>query len=212
MSETDGIIRQIDEEVKRERILGLLGKFKYHILAIVGSVLLMVWGTTAYLSMKEQRAQQQGRQLLTALDTKDAPAEFLAALAPLLETGSDGYKALAKFQRAAVLSRDGKPAQAKQIYQDLETTAPNADLRDLASLMWVYVAFEEGGDLTARLTKLLRSTWRDSARELEAFLALKAGDTAKAKELFKALDSEVNLPGVKRRASEMLILLEPQNE
>lgn len=212
MSETDGIIRQIDEEIKRERVLKLFSRFKYHVLGVVGSVLVLVWGGTTYVDMKEQRAQEQGRQFLTALAKKDAPLELLASLEPLLKDGSDSYKALAKFQQAAVLAKRGDSKPAKKLYQNLESTAPTADLRDLASLMWVYVAFEENVDVTPRLEKLMKSTWRDLAYELKAFLALKNGDEKTAREMFETLDAESNSPGIQRRSSEMLILLGTNNE
>ena len=215
MSEGDSIIRQIDEEVRRERLAALLSRFKYWILGSVGSVLLLVVGGKAYVDAKQARYDAFGRQLLLALEKKDEGvlSEALAELEPLLVGSTKAYEALAKFQRASILSRQGKNSKARELYEELERVASTQNLRDLASLMWLYAALdvEETALIAERLDKLLQlgGTWRDSAREIEAFLAVRNGDPERAAQLFAALADEANASGVRRRASEMLILLNP---
>lgn len=215
MSDGDSIVRQIDEEVRRERLVALLGRFKYWIIGGVAFVLVVLVGGRAYFDARQAKFDAFGRQLLLAIEKKNEGVlgEALVELEPLLGNSSDGYEAMAKFQRAAILSAQGQNSKARPIYEQLETVAPTQNLRDLASLMWLYAALEvEAGEpINMRLEKLLRpgGTWRDSARELEAFRAVKNGNGERALELFIALTEDANAAGVRRRASEMLILLNP---
>lgn len=215
MGEEDSIIRQIEEELKRERVLALFSRFKYWIIGGVASVLIVVVGGKFYLDAERERYDRFGLALLNAIEKKDegSVTEALEGLDTLTAGSSRGYEALARFQKAALLSAGGQNSKARGIYVRLEKSAPSQNLRDLASLMWLYAALEveEADALEERLTKLLRggSIWRDSAAELEAFLAVRNGETERAVKLFTDLADDAQADGIRRRAKEMLILLVP---
>jgi hypothetical protein len=51
--------------------------------------------------------------------------------------------------------------------------------------------------------------WRHSARELAGLIALKAGDTPKARDLFKKIADDLGAPqGMRARAAQLLAVLD----
>ncbi len=84
--------------------------------------------------------------------------------------------------------------------------------RDLAVLLSVQHQLDSGDPdgLMARLAPLTAedNPWRYSALELTALLANRAGDRARAREIFTRLGDDAGAPqGLRARAREMLIYL-----
>ena len=106
---------------------------------------------------------------------------------------------------ALILVQQGKGADAATVYDGIAGNASvPTQYRDLATLLGV-MQRADGGDpaqLTAKLQPLTADTspWRFSARELTAMLAARAGDTEKARTLYKQLADDQQAPsGVRGR-------------
>jgi hypothetical protein len=147
----------------------------------------------------------------------DASEAALSALRDIVQSGSDSYATLARFQEAALLTRSGKSDEAVAIYDAL---AANRDVdplfRDLAVLLHALVTLDKADpqQLAARLTPLTetRNPWRYSALELTALVAQRNGDTAKAREIYTSLADDPTTPRQLRgRAAEMLGVLGAAN-
>lgn len=138
-----------------------------------------------------------------------AQAEFdrLAAAAP------EGYRTLARLRAAALRAGAGDPAGALAAW-DAVANDNDADplLRDLARLLAAQHQVDGGEPavVEARLQPLLQTNnpWRPMAQETQALLALRTGRTDQAKELLRALSTDVAAPeGVRSRANAVLTQL-----
>lgn len=205
------IFREIDEELRLEKLQRVWRRYGVLIIALIVGV---VAGTAAYVVWKNYRESQEldrGRAFAAALDqaAKADDAATAAAFAGLAE-GDDGYAALARLQQAAAEQRAGNAATAIAIYGDLAADASlETQYRDLAVILLALntVDAADPDELTARLAPLTApdNPWRYSAQELTALLALRKGDTARAREILTALSQDAGAPaGLQQRAGELL--------
>lgn len=207
------IIREVDEEIRRENWQKLWQRYgKFLLAAAVGLVL----GTAAVVGWREYDESQrlrQGENFAAAVaaaesaESRSASADTMAALA---EDAADGYAMLARFREAMLRAEAGESEAAIAVYDALagdDSLEPM--FRDLAVLYSVRVQADTGdaATLIARLAPLTSEIgeWRYSARELTAILHLGAGDKAMAREAFQFLADDLLAPeGLRARAAEML--------
>ena len=134
----------------------------------------------------------------------------LTAFGNLAEQGGAGYGVLARFQQAAALIATGASVDAVAVYDGVAADGSVAPLlRDLAAFYAVLHLMDTAGssELERRLDPLIGddNPWRYSARELAALVALRAGQTEKARKLYKALVDDPVVPTAMRaRAAELL--------
>lgn len=207
------IFREVDEDLRRDRAEKLFKRYGgYGIAAAV----LLVAGTAGYTTWRnwQQSQQQQDTAALVAAisQTAQGPDKGVEALAAYAGKADPKMAAIAQFNAAALLIRQGKPAEAATVY---DTIAANGTVdgvyRDLATLLGVMERLESGdpAQLQAKLQPLTAdaSPWRFSARELTATLAIRAGDKEKARTLFQQLADDAAAPaGVRSRAADLATL------
>ena len=205
------VFKEVDEDLRRDQLAKLWKRFGVY---VIGSAVAIVAATGGYVAWKNYRTKQlmaQGDAFVQALvlgsngKTHDAEEAFAA----LAKGTDDGIGTLARFNQASILAESGEAGEAVKIYESIAATAPQKALRDIAVLSIVALSLEsvDPAESQARLEPLLAddNPFRFSARELSALVALHAGDTAKARELFKALSEDQAAPsGVRGRAEEML--------
>jgi hypothetical protein len=209
------IFREIDEELRYEKLQRLWRRYRVVIIALVAGLILGTAGYVGWKDYAEKQAQERARAFAAALDAAAQPDDA-AALAALdaVAAGSDGYAALARLQKAAVELRSGNTAGAVAVYESLAAdTSVEATFRDLAVVLLAVNSLDTGepDELIARLAPLTAdgNAWRHSARELTALLMLRKGDTAGARDLLTALSADVAAPaGLRQRAEELLAGLE----
>jgi hypothetical protein len=210
----ESLLREIDEDIRRERFAKLWKRYGTYLIAAVA---LLLAGIAGYRIWQEQAAARRGEAAeqftaAVALASKDrvAAEERLRAIA---EDGPSGYGLLAAFQQAALLAKSGDRQAARNAYQDLQRSASDPIYRDLAILSEAMVAL--GGealpiDADAIRNKLQPLTldgnsWRFSARELTAVLAWRGGQTSEAKDQLNALAADPQTPAdIRDRAQQML--------
>jgi hypothetical protein len=209
------IFREIDEELRYEKLQRLWRRYRVVIIALVAGLILGTAGYVGWKDYAEKQAQERARAFAAALDAAAQPDDA-AALAALdaVAAGSDGYAALARLQKAAVELRSGNTAGAAAVYESLAAdTSVETTFRDLAVVLLAVNALDTGDpdELIARLAPLTAdgNAWRHSARELTALLMLRKGDTAGARDLLTALSADAAAPaGLRQRAEELLAGLE----
>lgn len=210
------IFREIDEELRRERLEKLWQRHGKLIIAMAAAV---VVGTAAYVGWQrydENRrlalAEQYGAAVALADPNAGDLAKADAALAQLADQGG-GYGALAALERAAVKAKAGDLDGAGAIYEQLANKdSEPQNLRDLARLLRAMRLLDSGDPaaLKASLEPLTApdNPWRFSARELIGLLALKSGDRAQATEVFTQLADDQSAPAALRaRAAELAAAL-----
>jgi hypothetical protein len=190
----DGFLRELEEELRRERLEKIWRQYGTYILA---AVVLIVLGVLGYKYWEHQRiaaAQATGARyedaMALAADGKEGSAakEFESIAAD----GTGGYKSLARLQVAGGLAREGKKAEALAAYEVLANDATaDALLRGYATLQAASVRLGEADftEMENRLTPLMadENPWHYSARELLGVAAFKAGKTNEARTILTPL-------------------------
>jgi hypothetical protein len=212
---TDDIIREIDEEVRRDRYVKLLKRYSTHITVVVVVIVLVFGGYAGWRKHMRDVAEAESRQFAQAmlLERSGKFKEAAEAFATLSTGGSSAYRALAGLQAAAARAAAGDVTAAVVEYDKLAADSGIPDrFRDLARLLAVQHLLDTAppDDLEQRLTPLVApdNMWRYSARELHGAVRLKAGDLAGARKAFAELSDDTTAPAqVRARAAEMLAAL-----
>lgn len=208
-------IKEVDEDLKRERHFELWKKYGNYVIGAAVGVVLATAGTQLWRAHRLQQNEAAGERFAAALALAGAgkTGEAGGAFAALADETSGGYATLARFHEAALKARKGDRAGAVAIYEALAAdSGVNHVFRDLALLLYVRHGVDRGDPaaLTARLERLTRddNPWRFSARELTALLAERAGHRARARDILVRLGDDASAPAtIRARARELLAAL-----
>lgn len=209
MSDSDSFIREVSEEVRRERFSTLLRRYGW--IALV--VLLVIVGGAGFHEWRKARdraaAEAAGETLRQAflVEAPAARAEALARAAGQLE----GARPVARIAQAGALLEAGDRQGAAEILASVSEDPAFLPLyRDLALLQRVAILGPEM-DRTERLAALETLTrpdgpFRALALEQRALARLEAGERDEARADLEAVLAEPALPeGLASRARQLLI-------
>jgi hypothetical protein len=197
----DGLLREVEEELRRERLEKIWKEYGTYVLAAAVAVVFGVLGFKYWESHRLAAAQESGARYEDALillnDKKDGSAE--KEFEKIASDGAGGYRSLAQLQLAGALAKQGKKAEALSTYEAL-ANEEGADplLREFAKLQAAGLRLGEADftEIENRLTPLMadNSPWRYSARELLGLAAYKAGKTTEARTLLTPLFIDQSTP------------------
>ncbi len=210
----DSLLREIDEDLRRERYALLWKRYGWVIITLVVALVLGVAGYEAWRSYQQRVHVQSGERFAaaTALAETD-PAMAAGAFKELAESAPRGYEILARLREAAIHVENNDFSAAAPVYNRLAQETSDPLYGDLAVLLKVTAAMraavtpDDAAELAEQLSPLTASDrpWRYSARELSAHLALRSGDRERARELLAELSVDAQAPeGIRARAEEML--------
>lgn len=209
------IFKEVDEDLRRDQANQLWKKYGRYAIGVAVAIVLAVAGFQFW--QKYQTEQRMAR------------ADLLAAAVDLLEEGQDvaakerfnelaqtddGFGVLAAFNEARLHAESGETKAAIALWDRVaETSKAGKALQGAALLLSVMHQVDEGDPaaLEGRLAPLLApgSGYRAVALELTAALALRQGDTARARETYAQIADDLEAPvGLRGRASQMLNALE----
>lgn len=207
------IFREVDEEVRRERLQQLWERHSGLIITVLCLVVIGVGGWRGYEWWENKKAAESGAAFEAATQLADERKfpEAQAAYAKIAKDGSSGYRVLARFREAAELARTDQAAAVKaydaiaadsslgRLQQDLAAVRAGLLLVDTAPL----------ADLSARLEPLTAADrpFRHTARELLALGAWRAGDQAAAKRWIDMITADLETPSGTRQRIDVLIAL-----
>ena len=207
------VFDEVDEELRREKALKLWKKFAP---LIAGAAVSIVVATAAWVMWQDQqrkRAEAESLRFVTASDLAATDAErAIVELRALARDGKAGYASLARLKEAAVtLERDR--AQGLALYRQIAAdSSVDQQLREGATVVAALLAVD--GEAPADVTRALgplqtpAGAWRHAAREVEALALLRAGDRAKALEIYRSLADDLSAPaGLRQRAAEITAAL-----
>ncbi len=208
----DSFRREVEEELRRDRMVAVWKQYGTYIIAAVAAVLFSFAGYKFWQSSRLTAAQQAGASYTEAsrLIKEGKIEEGLKAFEVISKTAPGGYAGLTQLQIAGAQREAGKTDDAIKTYE-LLSTATSADpiLRDYATLQ--IAALQSGkADFTViknRLNGLLvaDNAYRYSARELVGLAAFQAGNMTEARKAFDTLMLDVSTPpGMARRTRMML--------
>lgn len=209
------IFNEVDEEVRREKLKQL---WERHQGLIIGGAILIVvavagWRGYEWWQAKQAAAAGSAFQSAMALSTEGKHAEAEAAFNKVAETGTAGYRDLARMQAAAETAQHD-PKAAVQAYEALAADTRLSDtMRDLAALRagLLLVDTVTYDELRQRLEPAAGAErpFRNSVREILALSALRANNIAAARQWSEQIMSDLTASAGQRQRIQMLLALAP---
>lgn len=215
----DDIFKEVDEELREERLTKIWKRIGPYVIGILIGTIIITSAVIGYREYDETQRQNWGVQFAEAMNLSEEGnwQESLDLFETLTEKTNLGYKTLSLFQAASLYARNGNKEKALEIYQSLESEALDENFQDLATLMLIYLQFDNADPeiLEKRIEKLASkgNPWYYNAVELKGFLFAKQKNKEKQIEIFNILSKDNKAPeGVRTRANDMLAILgeEPQ--
>ena len=210
----DSLLREIDEDLRRERYALLWKRYGWVIIALVVALVAGVAGYEAWRGYQKRLHAESGERFAAAATVAEVdPATAAAAFADLAEDAPPGYEILARLREAALHVEQNDVAAAAAAYDSLAGSTGDPLYSDLAVILRVMTAMEsavapaDAAELAEQLAPLTAADrpWRYSAREMSAHLALRADETERAREILTELSNDVQAPeGIRARAEAML--------
>jgi hypothetical protein len=211
----DMLAREIDEELRRERLLQLWDKYGTYILAAALAVVVGVGGYKVYENRRAQANEAASTRYIIGLRdlALNKPGDAQKALEDLAMNAPAGYATLSRLRLAGYDQGTGNTEEAVSGYEEIaKDSSVDPILADYARLQIAMLKLDTASftDLKNRLTPLAaeKNPWRFSARELMGMAAYKAGLAAEARNHFQRLIADRTAPpGIAERARVMLALL-----
>jgi hypothetical protein len=207
------IFREVDEDVRREKLQQLWEQHSGLIIAGALLIVIAVGGWRGYEWWEGKKAAESGTAFEAAvtLADQDKHAEAQAAFAKIAAEGASGYRILARFREAAELARTDQAGAVKAYDALAVDSSLGRPLQDLATVRAGLLLVDTAplADLTARLEPLTTPdrTFRHTARELLALSAWRTGDQAAAKRWFDVITADLETPAGTRQRIDVLIAL-----
>jgi len=213
--ETDSLLREVDEDLRRERYARLWDKYGVYVL--VGAFLIVggVAGGKFWQHWSAKQAALSGEKYVAALNlSRDQKLDEAGKiLNGFKEKGPNGYAVLARFRLAVQMAKSGQTAAAVEAYDKIaEDRSVMKVMQGYARIRSAMLVLDNASftEIENRLNDLVKveNPWRGTARELIGLSAFKAGKLEKAREEFSAiLGSGAITPGLRQRSEMMLGLL-----
>lgn len=205
------IFREVDEDVRRDRLLALWTRWRWPVIAVAVA---LVGGTAAVVGWRhyvEAAAADRGARFAAAMRLAD-DGEFersARAFAAFAEEESGAYAALARLRQAAMLAQAGDRNGAVAAYNALIESGADPVFVELAQVLASQRLIDRGETRGAetRLRPIADGAgpWRYLAREAIGFAALHDGRLTEARSVFEALHDEEGAPeGARVRAERMI--------
>ncbi|MGI9479100.1 MAG: tetratricopeptide repeat protein [Hyphomicrobiaceae bacterium] len=218
--DSEALIREIDEEIRRERLVKLWNQYGTLFLGGLAAIVLLVGGWQWYTAYQLDRSQTAGSQFQEAVQLLDGDKkqDGLAALEQIAKEGTPAYAMLAKLRLAAVHREAGEADKALALYQVVaDDTGGDRLLSSFASLQIASLKVDSGTwtDVQNRLNELAddSSPWRHTARELLGLAAFRHKKWDEARQAFTSLMSDPTVSQtIRQRAQTALALITRETE
>jgi hypothetical protein len=204
------IIREVDEELRRERIEKLWQRYGGYIVGAAILLVLVVAGWRGWDWYAAREAAKAGARFEAALQLVNEGKRFEAEAAfnAIAKEGTAGYRLLARFRAAAETAKTD-PAAGVIAYDALAAdSSVDPALRELAKLHTglILVDTAPASEIAARLEPLTapQAPFRHSAREVLGLAHYRAGDRAKAQKIFTEIAADPETPAAMRKRAEIM--------
>ncbi|MEA3002667.1 MAG: hypothetical protein QOH81_1455 [Sphingomonadales bacterium] len=203
--------REVDEELRRDQMLGLWKRFGKLIIAGIILFIAAIGGIIWWMNQRELKSGSRGETLISAFEDISAGDKSAARskLDQLAKSGVDGYRAAALLTQADMASDARQPAQAvalfKQVADDSSLAQP---YRDAALVRMTALQLDQlpPQQVVDRLKPLAvpGAPWFGSAGEMVASAYLKLNRPQEAGRLFAAVAKDKKVPdSIRSRAMQM---------
>jgi hypothetical protein len=206
------IFREVDEDVRRERLKQVWDRYSGLILAVALAIVLGVGGWRGYQWWQAKQAAEAGSVFESAVSlAAQGKHEEAEAAFSTIATKGGAYAVLAQLRAAAELAQHNR-GNAVKVYDEVAQNggAPKT-LRDLANVRagLLLVDTESYDAMRQRLEPLTNDNgaFRHTARELLALTAWRTGDKTAARQWIDAILNDAATPAGTRARTEMLLAL-----
>jgi hypothetical protein len=209
------IIREVDEEMRREQMLRFWRRYGGYIAGVAILIVAGVGGWRGYEYYAAREADRASVRFFNAQKLAADPAksaEAIAAFKALEQDGTYAYRMLSRFALAAEAGKKNPQEGAAAFDAIAADTGIEPVMRDVARIRAAQLLVDTAGvdDVKKRLEPLLaaNANFVYSAKELLALSHVKAGQNAEAQKLFLELAFDPQTPpGVRQRAQVMQVYL-----
>ena len=207
----ESLIREVDEEVRRDEYKKIWDRFGSLFTALAVAVVLAVAAFKGW--QYYQQTQSEGAGVVFAEAVKKAgEGKYEDALSALKAVHHAGYGQLARLQEAAVLADKGDPEKAVAAYDAIAADASvDQLLRDLARIRAGYILVDTAkpDDLKARVSSFDKEgdVWRNQAREILGLSAWKAADYVTADRYMNMIFADPETPPAMRQRAQLMVQL-----
>ncbi len=210
----DLLIKEVDEDLRREQYLKLWRAYGKYAIAGVVLIVLGVAGHQAWLGWRDKQFQKEASEFAAAEDliTAGKTHEAEVKLAEVAAHDGGGFPMVAAFRRAQLQSEAGDLTGALATYDALSHSGAPVLFRDLATLKGALLTLDSADPetLVKKLQPLADSgnPWHYTATEALALLANRRGDHTQAVSYYQKLADDAGAPqDIRARATEMLAAL-----
>lgn len=212
VDDNEGLLREVEEELRRERLTAIWNQYGTLILAGVALLVAGVGGWKYWQNQQIAAAQTAGISYERATQSlaNSKTDEALTKLKEITAEGPGGYQTLAQLQIAGAHLKKGEKDKALAAFDAIAGDAEaDATLRDYATLQAVALNIGDAdlSEVQNRLNRLITgsSDWKSSARELVALAAFREKKFDVAKTNLRAIVADPSAAeGMIKRANTLL--------
>jgi hypothetical protein len=208
------IFREVEEEVRQERLQQWWKKYGDYVIAGVSVVAIVVAGWKLWQHYEQQQRLKASSQFESALQMSAVGQNDLSAqaYAQIAKKAPSGYARVAELARADELLAMGRTNDAVAIYMKIA----EKNRYGLGDVARIRAAWAQADTLSTDALRNLvapldndKSQWRFMARELLAYRAFKDGKKADALNEYKSLAKASEAPAsLRQRAQAMATLIQ----
>ena len=195
------IFQEIQEDMERQKLEALWRRYGPYVVVAAVFVVLITAGITIWnnwQSSKHQEATAGLTRIMNKYRVDEVPRiEALENFAK--DNSGTPQAAFAQLHAAALFAKKGEIEKAVQVYDVLaKDGSVEMSFRQFADLMAVRIQMDTADPalLEKRLAPLLTENgpWRFTAKEYQGYLAMKAGDRPRARQIFTELSQNAGTP------------------
>lgn len=212
------VIREVEEELRREKYKNLWDRYGIYVIGAALAIILLVGGSQAWSYWQKTRAGETGAKFEAAIKLvgENKVGEAKKALQEIASDGSGGYPTLAKLRLAGMERAAGRDGAAIKAYEAVAADSATDEIfRDFARIQAASLRSGKAdwAEMEGRLKELVAKAgpWRNSARELLALAAYKAGKKSDAQRLFTEILTDRATPSAMRQRAQMMLSIIVQN-
>lgn len=213
--QTDHFMREVQEEMRRERLARIWDTYGVFIIAAAVLLVLAVGGYKYVEHRNLSSRQVAGLEFesATRLAAQGKAQEAHQAFDAMIKNAPPGYGTLARLRNAGAYAAEGKRDEAVAAYDSVsKDTDADPLLRDFATLQaaMLRVDVADWTEMQNRLKDLINdnNAWRSPARELLGLAAMKAGNQDEARKVFEQILADTSVPpSMAERARIMMTIL-----
>ena len=208
------IFREVEEDVRREKLEKLWKAYGGYIIALGAVIILGIAGFELWQRYEAAQRAKASQAFIAAQRISD-PRSAAMAFADLAKTAPGGYRLLARMEQAGNMLAAGQRAAAIKLYKEIASEQAGG-IGDVARIRagWATAGTAGRSDLQSLLAPLERAPlWKPMADEILAYSDYRTNHYPKAAREFEALSNDPASPGaLKVRARAMAVFLEQGGE